>query len=69
MNEDKNNGKILYTPLEQTYNSMLTLFEDDRTFDAKKVLPIIPSEVANEIIGSIDIPRRDFWERAKEFLD
>lgn len=69
MNEDKNNEKILYTPLEQTYNSMLTLFEDDQTFDAKKVLPVYPSEVANEIIGSIDFPRRDFWELSKEFLD
>lgn len=59
--------KILYTPIVK--NSMLELSGDDRRFHAKSVLPVCPSEVADEIIDSIDIPRRDFWERAKEFLD
>lgn len=65
--QDPNTQKILYTPIVR--NSMLELFEDDRRFDAKRVLPVVPSAVADEIIGSIDFPRRDFWERAKEFLD
>ena len=65
--QDPQYPKILYTPIVR--NSMLELFEDDRRFDAKRVLPVVPSAVADEIIGSIDFPRRDFWERAKEFLD
>lgn len=59
--------KTLYTPIVR--NSMLELFEEDQRFRAESVLPVCPNEVVDELIDSIDIPRRDFWEQAKKFLD
>lgn len=63
------NEKILYTPLSQTKHSMLDLIEGDPRWDPSKDIPICPSELANEIIASIDIPKRDFWEQAQQYLD
>lgn len=58
--------KTLYTGTVK--NSVLELFEENQNFRASSVLPISPDETINEFIGSIDFPKRDFWEQAEGII-